>query len=92
MRLMILKSLYKKMGIVFRGLDSWSYYVLTSYLGFEKLFGRVADKKRKLYNGKLLCNYYQYFGPTPPKRVYYGMKVICRQIIFEKIILKEELL
>ena len=35
---------------------------------FEKLFGRKADKKRKLYNGRLQCNLYQYFGERPPKK------------------------
>jgi putative N6-adenine-specific DNA methylase len=63
-----IEKLYRKMGAVFKEFDTWSYYILTSHPGFEKLFGRIADKKRKLYNGKLLCNYYQYFGPTPPKR------------------------
>ncbi|MCX7708274.1 MAG: class I SAM-dependent RNA methyltransferase [Clostridia bacterium] len=62
------ERLYKQMGSVFKTLDTWSYYVLTSHPGFEKLFGRNADKKRKLYNGRLQCNYYQYFGPKPPPR------------------------
>lgn len=61
------ENLYREMGTVFKKLDSWSYYVITSNMEFEKLFGRKADKKRKLYNGRLLCNYYQYFGPPPPK-------------------------
>jgi putative N6-adenine-specific DNA methylase len=62
------ENLYREMGRVFKRLDSWSYYVITSNLEFEKLFGKRADKKRKLYNGRLLCNYFQYFGPPPPKR------------------------
>ncbi len=61
------QNLYKEMGKVFRKFDTWSYYIITSNLEFEKYFGKRADKKRKLYNGKLLCNYYQYFGPPPPK-------------------------
>jgi len=61
------EKLYREMGIVFKKFDSWSYYVITSNLEFEKYFGRKADKKRKLYNGRLLCNYYQFFGPPPPK-------------------------
>ena len=28
---------------------------------FEKIYGKRADKIRKFYNGKLKCNYYQYF-------------------------------
>lgn len=61
------EELYREMGKVFKRLDTWSYYVITSNLEFEKFFGRRADKKRKLYNGRLLCNYFQYFGPPPPK-------------------------
>ncbi|MHB8062690.1 MAG: THUMP domain-containing class I SAM-dependent RNA methyltransferase [Ruminiclostridium sp.] len=61
------ESLYKEMGTVFMKFDSWSYYVITSNMEFEKFFGRKADKKRKLYNGRLLCNYYQFLGPPPPK-------------------------
>lgn len=63
------ERLYAQMGEVFRKLDTWSYYILTSHAGFEKFFGRNADKKRKLYNGMLMCNYYQFFGPPPIKRI-----------------------
>lgn len=61
------EKLYKEMGQVFGKLDTWSYYIISSHQQFEKLFGRRADKKRKLYNGRILCNYYQFFGPPPPK-------------------------
>ncbi|OAT86100.1 hypothetical protein A6M21_04070 [Desulfotomaculum copahuensis] len=62
------ERLYREMGHVFRNLDTWSYYVLTAHHNFEKLFGRPADKKRKLYNGRIECTYYQFFGPRPPRR------------------------
>lgn len=62
-----IEKLYKQMGEVFKTLDTWSFYIITSHMDFERLFGRKADKKRKLYNGRLLCNYYQFFGPPPPK-------------------------
>lgn len=61
------EQLYKEMGQVFKTLDTWSYYVITSHPQFERLFGRQADKKRKLYNGRIQCNYYQFFGPRPPR-------------------------
>lgn len=61
------EKLYREMGIVFRGMDTWSYFVLTSNPDFQKLFGRQADKNRKLYNGRIQCYYYQYFGPRPPR-------------------------
>lgn len=62
------EELYWNMGTVFKELDTWSFYVLTSYPNFERLFGRKADKKRKLYNGRIQCNYYQFYGPRPPRR------------------------
>lgn len=62
------EKLYRRMGETFKNLDSWSYFILTNHLEFEKLFGKKADKNRKLYNGKLLCYLYQYFGPLPPKK------------------------
>lgn len=61
------ESLYKLMGRTFQKLDTWSFYILTSHPYFEKAFGKNADKKRKLYNGRLECQYYQYYGPKPPK-------------------------
>ncbi|MTI80908.1 MAG: class I SAM-dependent RNA methyltransferase [Firmicutes bacterium] len=62
------EKLYQTMGNVFKSLDTWSIYVITSHEGFEDFFARKADKKRKLYNGRIKCNYYQYYGPKPPKR------------------------
>ncbi len=62
------ENLYREMGRVFRNLDTWSYYILTSCPRFEQLFGRRADKRRKLYNGRIECQYYQFPGPRPPRR------------------------
>ncbi len=59
------EALYREMGRAFRPLDTWSLYVLTSHPGFEHLFGRKADRRRKLYNAKIACTYYQYPGPKP---------------------------
>lgn len=61
------EQLYREMGAAFKALDTWSFYVLTSHPDFERLFGRRSDKKRKLYNGRIQCNYYQYYGPRPPR-------------------------
>lgn len=60
--------LYKTMGEVFKKLDTWSFYVITSFEEFEKKFGKRADKKRKLYNGMMKADLFQFFGPKPPKR------------------------
>jgi len=62
-----IEKLYRDAGKVFARLDNWSYYVITSYPYLEKLFGRKADKRRKLYNGRLECQYYQFLGEKPQK-------------------------
>lgn len=66
------EGLYREMGEVFRLLDTWSIYVLTSHPDFERLYGGRADKRRKLYNGRIACTYYQYFGPRPPRKPDYA--------------------
>lgn len=60
-----IRSLYKKIGQAFKELETWSIYVLTSFEDFERAYGKKADRKRKLYNGKLKVDYYQYYGPRP---------------------------
>ena len=62
-------ALYRDMGRVFLALDTWSYYVICADPAFEKYFGRRADRRRKLYNGRIECQYYQFFGPKPPRNV-----------------------
>ena len=54
-------ELYKKMGSHFSALDSWQIYILSAREDFERLYGRKADKVRKLYNGMIRCGFYQYF-------------------------------
>ncbi len=61
--------LYKDMGKMFSSLDTWSFYILTAHEDFEKLYGKKADKKRKLYNGMIKADLYQYYGPKPPKNI-----------------------
>lgn len=55
-------QLYADMGQVFAPLKTWSKFILTSDEGFEQKYGSQADKKRKLYNGTLKVDLYQYFG------------------------------
>ncbi|MCT4375970.1 MAG: THUMP domain-containing class I SAM-dependent RNA methyltransferase [Leuconostoc suionicum] len=56
------RELYEQMGTVYRNLPSWSKYILTSDLEFEKSYGEKATKRRKLYNGALRVDYFQYWG------------------------------
>ncbi|WP_100408057.1 THUMP domain-containing class I SAM-dependent RNA methyltransferase [Bacillus solitudinis] len=63
------ERMYRDMGKTFQQhLDTWSVYILTSHEGFENVYGKKATKKRKLYNGNLKTDYYQYFGPRPPRQ------------------------
>lgn len=42
--------------------DGLSVFAITSEKGFEKKMGRKADRRRKLYNGRIETTYYQYHG------------------------------
>ena len=55
------QSLYREMGKCFDAMAPWQVYILSSYFDFERHYGRHADKVRKLYNGMIPCNLYQYF-------------------------------
>jgi putative N6-adenine-specific DNA methylase len=57
------ERLYADMGKTFAKFDPWQMYILTSCESFQRHFGRRADKIRKLYNGMIPCNLYQYFKP-----------------------------
>lgn len=55
------EELYKAFGRAVRTLpEGWKVSVLSSHTEFERTFGRTADKKRKLYNGMLKCDLFQY--------------------------------
>lgn len=59
--------LYREMGDVYRPLETWSKYILTSDLEFEKYYGQKATKRRKLYNGTLRTDLFQYWGKRKPR-------------------------
>lgn len=63
-----LPALYRQLGERFKGLDSWSLYLITAYEEAEKHIGKKADKNRKIYNGMMKTYYYQFMGPKPPVR------------------------
>ncbi len=46
---------------------TWSLYAITSARSFETDLGKKASKVRKLFNGRIAVNLYQYFGPRPPR-------------------------
>lgn len=55
-------EIYQDMGRIYRPMTTWSKYILTSDENFEEHYGEKATKKRKLYNGALKVDYYQYWG------------------------------
>lgn len=55
------EEIYRTMGRVFRPKRGWSYAVISPDERFETLFGRRADRRRKLYNGMIRCQYYMYY-------------------------------
>lgn len=56
------QRLYEALGRHLRYADGWRKYIITSEPEFERFFGRKADKRRKLYNGMIKCEYYMYLG------------------------------
>lgn len=55
------RELYAIMGRKLLPLNGDQLYVITPDEEFENIFGRQADKNRKLYNGMLMCRLYTYF-------------------------------
>ncbi|KIL75086.1 THUMP domain-containing class I SAM-dependent RNA methyltransferase [Bacillus badius] len=62
------EQMYQEMGQALAGYDTWSVYMLTSHEGFEQFYGKQATKKRKLFNGFIRTDYYQYWGKRPPRQ------------------------
>jgi 23S rRNA (guanine2445-N2)-methyltransferase / 23S rRNA (guanine2069-N7)-methyltransferase len=56
-------ELYRTFPDVLRRLNSWSHFILSARDDLEQLVGQAADRRRKLYNAKIQCTYYQFFGP-----------------------------
>ena len=54
------QRLYAALGRHLKFSDGWKKYIITSEPEFEHYFGRRADKKRKLYNGMIKCDYYMF--------------------------------
>ena len=54
------QRLYGALGRHLKYADGWKKYIITSEPEFEHYFGKRCDKKRKLYNGMIKCDYYMY--------------------------------
>lgn len=62
------EKLVRTLGHTANQLPTWSFFALSPTKQFEHYFGRKADKRRKLFNGRIECQYYQFLGPLPPRR------------------------
>ena len=56
------QALVQQLGRHLKFADGWKKYIISSEPEFEHHFGRRADKRRKLYNGMIQCEYYMYLG------------------------------
>ena len=45
----------------------WSVYAISADEDFERIYGKRADAKRKLFNGPIKTDYYQYYGDKPQR-------------------------
>ena len=55
------EALYREMGLLLRRHPGWTLCAITSHPGFERCVGRRADKRRRLYNGRLECEFMTFF-------------------------------
>jgi len=63
-----MNEIYISLNKMFRKKSGWSVYILTADEKFPDYFKRsLPDRVRKLYNGRIKANYYQYYGERPPK-------------------------
>ncbi len=60
-------ELYRTFPEVLRRLKTWSHFILSAREDLEQLVGQEADRRRKLYNARIACTYYQFHGPRPPR-------------------------
>jgi len=58
----VVEQVIRDVGKVMKSYPTWSVYMLSSMKNFEELYGRQATKKRKLFNGFIETNYYQFWG------------------------------
>ncbi|MBN1494427.1 class I SAM-dependent RNA methyltransferase [Candidatus Peregrinibacteria bacterium] len=54
-------QIYKDFGKKFTQTKNCSLFLITSNEDFPRLFGRPADKNRKLFNGNIKCYLYSYY-------------------------------
>lgn len=61
----MLNDIYSALKILIKKLSTWSIFIITNDKKFEDRINRLSDRKRKLYNGRIEVDYYQFLGPDP---------------------------
>lgn len=61
-------NIYRALVAFYKENPTWSLFFITSDKTFESKFGRPAERRRKLYNGRIETCYYQYHGQKPLKK------------------------
>lgn len=64
-----LLGLYESIPGVVQRLPTWSLFLITNMPRFEKLIQKQATRRRKLFNGRIQCTYFQFLGPKPPSMI-----------------------
>lgn len=64
-----LRKLYRDLGSFMRENPTWSLFAISADSDFEQeVMARKADRRRKLYNGGMMTQYYQFHGEKPKKK------------------------
>ncbi len=67
-----LLPLYESFPAVLQRLPTWSHFIITSFPAFEGLLRKSATRRRKLFNGRIECMFYQFLGPRPESAETHG--------------------
>ena len=73
------EDLVRRMPDILRRLPTWSHFILSAAPDFEKLVGQEATRRRKLYNGRIQCTYFQFYGPRPASRKVAGASAVSTE-------------
>ena len=63
-----IKAIYAHIRDMMESCPNWSFFLLTSDKELEKAIGRKADRRRKLYNGTIETQFYQFHGERPVRK------------------------
>lgn len=62
------KAIYAHFRELMHICPNWSFFIITADKKLEKELGRKADRRRKLYNGQIETQFYQFHGAKPKKQ------------------------